>query len=51
MNGEPALFEDEHRNRGMGQDMLGFAAQQQAFDALSSVGRHDDQVALMLLGC
>lgn len=36
----------EHRNRGMREYMLGFAAQQQALDATVAVRSHDDQVTV-----
>src|SRR6185369_14916135 len=42
----------QHRDGAMGENVLGFAAEQDALEALAAVRGHDDQVALAFLrGC
>ena len=41
------LLEDQYWNRRVGQYMLGFATQQQAFDAFATMRGHHNQVALV----
>lgn len=46
--GLSALAQHQHRNVRMRQNVLGFAAQQQALDAFAPVRGHDDEVTAVL---
>lgn len=46
----PSSAQHQHRNVRMRQHLLGFAAQQQAFDAFAAMRGHDDQVGFVFFG-
>jgi len=41
----------QHRQRAVGEHLLGFAAEDEGLDAAAAVGGHQDQIAAEALGC